>query len=112
MVQRVMSAFAQAYQVPDDQLEKFASEFAPVAERQVKRDLIVDHIAEQQGLKATEEDLDDRIAEIAKKQNSDPGKIYASLEKAKRLTELERSITDEKVFKYLEEQSTITDETS
>ena len=112
MVQRVMSAFAQAYQVPDDQLEKFASEFAPVAERQVKRDLIVDHIAEQQGLKATEEDLDDRIAEIAKKQNSDPGKVYASLEKAKRLTELERSITDEKVFKYLEEQSTITDETS
>ncbi len=112
MVQRVMSAFAQAYQVPDDQLEKFASEFAPVAERQVKRDLIVDHIAEQQGLKATEEDLDDRIAEIAKKQDSDPGKVYASLEKAKRLTELERSITDEKVFKYLEEQSTITDETS
>ena len=112
MVQRVMSAFAQAYQVPDDQLEKFASEFAPVAERQVKRDLIVDHIAEQQGLKATEEDLDDRIAEIAKKQNSEPGKVYASLEKAKRLTELERSITDEKVFKYLEAQSTTTDETS
>ena len=112
MVQRVMSAFAQAYQVPDDQLEKFASEFAPVAERQVKRDLIVDHIAEQQGLKATEEDLDDRIAEIAKKQDSDPGKVYASLEKAKRLTELERSITDEKVFEYLEAQSTTTDETS
>jgi len=112
MVQRVMSAFAQAYQVPDDQLEKFASEFAPVAERQVRRDLIVDHIAEQQGLKATEEDLDDRIAEIAKKQNSEPGKVYASLEKAKRLTELERSITDEKVFKYLEAQSTTTDETS
>jgi trigger factor len=112
MVQRVMSAFAQAYQVPDDQLEKFAAEFAPVAERQVKRDLIVDHIAEQQGLKATEEDLDDRIAEIAKKQDSDPGKVYASLEKAKRLTELERSITDEKVFEYLEAQSTTTDETS
>jgi len=112
MVQRVMSAFAEAYQVPDDQLEKFASEFAPVAERQVKRDLIVGHIAEEQDLKATEEDLDDRIAEIAKKQDSDPGKVYASLEKAKRLTELERSITDEKVFKYLEEQSTITDETS
>ena len=112
MVQRVMSAFAEAYQVPDDQLEKFAAEFAPVAERQVKRDLIVDHIAEREDLKATEEDLDDRIAEIAKKQNSEPGKVYASLEKAKRLTELERSITDEKVFKYLEEQSTITDETS
>ncbi|UCD23277.1 MAG: trigger factor [Gemmatimonadota bacterium] len=112
MVQRVMSAFAEAYQVPDDQLEKFAAEFAPVAERQVKRDLIVGHIAEKQGLKATEEDLDDRIAEIAKKQGSEPGKVYASLEKAKRLTELERSITDDKVFKYLEEQSTITDQTS
>ncbi|UCG85304.1 MAG: trigger factor [Gemmatimonadota bacterium] len=112
MVQRVMSAFADAYQVPDDKLEQFASEFAPVAERQVKRDLIVDHVAEREGLKATEEDIDERIAEIAKQNKTDPAKVYASLQKSKRLNELERSITDEKVFKYLMEQSTITDKTT
>ncbi len=112
MVQRVMSAFAEAYQVPDDQLEKFAAEFSPVAEHQVKRDLILDHIAERESLKATEEDIDSRIEEIAKRQKTDPSKVYSSLQKAKRLNELERSITEEKVFNYLMEQSTIVDETS
>jgi trigger factor len=112
MVQRVMSAFAEAYKVPDDQLEKFAAEFAPVAERQVKRDLIIDHIAEKESLKATEEELDSRIEEIAQRQNTDPSKVYSSLQKAKRMNELERSITEEKVFIYLMEQSTIVDETS
>jgi trigger factor len=112
MVQRVMSAFAEAYQVPDDKLEEFASEFAPVAERQVKRDLIIDHVAEKEGLKATEEDIDARIAEIAKQNGTEPAKVYASLQKSKRLNELERSITDDKVFKYLMEQSTIAETTN
>jgi trigger factor len=112
MVQRVMSAFAEAYKVPDEQLEKFAAEFTPVAERQVKRDLIIDHVAEKESLRATEEDVDSRIEKIAERQNTDPSKVYASLQKAKRLNELERSITEEKVFNYLMEQSTIVDETS
>ncbi len=112
MVQRVMSAFAEAYQVPDDKLEQFASDFAPVAERQVKRDLIIDYVAEKEGLKATEEDIDERVAEIARQNKTEPAKVYASLQKSKRLNELERSITDEKVFKYLMEQSSITDKTT
>lgn len=110
LVQRVISAFAASYEVPDDQYEKFAADFAPVAEQQVKRDLIIDHVAERENLKATEEDVDERIAEIAKQRSSEPAKVYASLQKANRLGELERGITEEKVFRYLMEQSTITDE--
>ncbi len=110
MVQRVLSAFAHAYEVPDDQLEKFAAEFGPIAERQVRRDLIVDHVAEREHLSASEEDVDHRIEEIAKHRNTEPGKIYASLQKANRLRELERNITEEKVFSYLLEQSKVIDE--
>ncbi len=110
MVQQVMSAFARSYQIPDDQFEKFATEFAPIAERQVKRDLIIDYVAEQEKLRASEEDIDARIAEIAKSRNSEPAKLYASLQKANRLGELERSITEDKVFNYLIEQSTVSEE--
>ncbi len=110
MVQRVMRAFAEAYQVPDDGLERFAAEFAPVAERQVKHDLIIDHVAERKKLRATEEDIDNRIEQIAKRRNTEPRQVYASLEKAKRIAELERNLTEEKVFSYLLEQSTVTDE--
>ena len=111
MVHRVLSAFAKAYEVPDDQVEKFTSEFTPVAEAQVRRDLIINHVAETNNLKATEEDVDDRVAEIAKKRKTEPGQVYASLQKANRLNEIEQSITEEKVFAHLLEQSTINEET-
>jgi hypothetical protein len=38
--------------------------------------------------------------------------VYAQLEKAKRLPELERSITEDKVFEFLKSQSTIQEATS
>ena len=41
------------------------AEFRPVAERQVRRDLIIETIAERERLKATEADIDDRVAEVA-----------------------------------------------
>ena len=38
---------------------------------------------------------------------ANPGQLYAQLQKAGRLPEIERSITEEKVFKYLMEQNTV-----
>jgi len=72
-----------------------------MAERQIRRDLVIETIAEKEGLTATEKDLDDRIAEQAEKRGANPGQIYAQLEKSGRLKEMERSITEEKVFKWL-----------
>jgi trigger factor len=111
MVQRMLAGIAQNYQVPDEQLEKFTTEMTPMAEQQVKRNLVIDHVAETQGLTATEEDLDAKVEEIAKNRDVPPGQVYASLQKAKQLPEMERGITEEKVFNFLLAQSTITDET-
>ena len=41
--------------------ERFTAEFRPVAERQVRRDLVIDTIAEQEKLKASESDIDDLV---------------------------------------------------
>ncbi len=108
LVHRLMSGYAQAYQVPDDQLDKFGAEFLPIAERQVQRDLVIDHLAQRENLSATEEDLDKRIEAIAERRGDKPGEVYAALQKAGRIKEIEQSITEEKVFEYLLEQSTIT----
>ena len=109
LVQRLLHAYREAYQIPDDQVDKFATEFGPMAESQVRRDLMLDHIAEKHDLKATEEDIDERVEKIAESRNTEPGKVFASLQKDNRIRELERSITEEKVFTYLLEQSTITE---
>src|SRR3954470_8769482 len=100
-VQQFVENYAEAYQVPADQREKFSGEFRAMAERQIRRDLVIETIAEKESLTASEKDLDDRIAEQAEKRGANPGQIYAQLEKSGRLKEMERSITEEKVFKWL-----------
>ncbi len=100
-VNQMVDGYIQAYQVPEEDLERFRAEFRPVAERQVRRDLIVDAIAESQSLKSTEADIDDRVADMASKRGADPGQVYASLQKAGRLKEIEQGITEEKVFAWL-----------
>jgi trigger factor len=106
-VNQIITGYVEAYKVPTEERDRFAGEFRPIAERQVRRDLIIDTIAENEGLRATEADLDDRIAELAKKRNADPGQVYASLQKAGRLKEIEQGLTEEKVFKWLLERNTV-----
>ncbi|MFL5580761.1 MAG: trigger factor, partial [Gemmatimonadaceae bacterium] len=106
-VAQVAEAYAQMYQVPEGQREQFMGEFRPMAERQVRRDLVISTIAEREGLAATEAEIDDRVAEVAKGRNQDPGQLYASLQKANRLGEIEQGITEEKVFKWLMERNTV-----
>ncbi len=100
-VNQVVDGYLQAYQVPEEERERFRGEFRPIAERQVRRDLIIETIAEREGLKASEGDIDDRVAEVASKRGADPGQVYASLQKAGRLREIELSITEDKVFTWL-----------
>lgn len=106
-VDQLVHAYMEAYQVPQDEHDRFHSEFQPVAEKQVRRDLIIDTIAEREGLAASEADIDERVADVAKKRNADAGQVYASLQKAGRLKEIERSITEDKVFNWLLERNEV-----
>jgi trigger factor len=107
LVDRVLGMYAQAYGIPEDRLDGFATEFRPVAEAQVRRDLVLDHVVEREKLRVNEAELDERIQELAKRRNMPAGELYASLEKAKRLRDVERGLTEEKVFAYLLSQSTV-----
>ena len=89
-VSQLIDGYANAYQIPEEERVKFRQEFRPVAEKQVRRDLIIDRIAEKEGLKATEADVDDRVAKVAEQRGADPGQVYASLQKAGRLREIEQ----------------------
>jgi len=107
LVHRVLHGFAHLYKVPEDQLPAFEAQFRPMAVQQVQRDLVLDAVAEAHGLRATEADLDERIATLAAARNLPTGELYASLQKSNRLAELERAITEEKVFGFLLSQSTV-----
>ena len=81
----------------------------PEAEKAVKRFILIDKVAQTQSLEASEEELDERIEEIDQKNDTDPAKVYAELQKAGRLEALERELTETKVFDFLKAQSEITD---
>ena len=106
---RAVLAYAKAYGIPEAQLQQFVNEMAPVVEAGVRRDLILDAVAEKEKLACTEKELDARVAELATRRKETPAAVYAALEKAGRLRELERSITEEKVFAHLLAQSAIED---
>ena len=106
-VSQLVSGYAEAYQIPESDRPQFAQEFRTMAERQVRRDVVIDTIAEREKLTASEADIDDRIADVAAKRGAEPAQLYSSLQKAGRLREIERSITEDKVFKYLMEKNEV-----
>jgi trigger factor len=112
LVHRLMHGYAEMYHIPQEQLGPFEQQFHPVAETQVRRDLALDALVEAQGLRATEAELDARIAQLAEARGVPVAELYGNLQKANRLGELERSITEEKAFAYLLSQSTVDEATS
>jgi trigger factor len=106
-VRDLVSHYAEAYRIPAEEQEKFATEFRSMAERQVRRDLIVETIAQREKLVAEEKDVDAKVAEMAAKRGADAGQVYSALQKAGRLREIERGITDDRVFEFLLAKNTV-----
>jgi trigger factor len=106
-VKQLIDGYMQMYKIPEDERDRFSGEFRSVAERQVRRDFIIDTIADREGLRASEADIDDRVAELASKRGVDPGQVYAQLQKSGRLREIEHGLTEEKVFKWLVERNEV-----
>jgi trigger factor len=109
LVERALWAYAQAYGIPEERVNQFAQEFRPIAEAQVRRDLVLDWVVEHHDLRATPAELDQRLGELAGRRGLAGGaaELRASLEKAQRLRDVERSLTEEKVFTFLLSQSTV-----
>lgn len=109
LVNRLIQGYMQAYEIPKEQFETFAAEFRPVAEQQVRRELVLDAVVENNTLAATTAEVDARVTKLAEGRNMPVGQLYAQLEKAGRLRDLERSLTEEKAFAWLLPQSTVVD---
>jgi trigger factor len=90
-----------------EQVEQARAQIRPEAQKAVKRILLLERIAETQDLRATEDEMDDRIEAVAEKNDVSPSQVYARFQKSGRLEALEREITEGKVFEFLKEQSEI-----
>ncbi len=79
----------------------------PAAEQAIRRMMLIERVAELEGLQATEDEIDTRYQELGERHNRGARDIRAQLKKEGRDREVEEQLTEEKVFRYLESLSTI-----
>jgi FKBP-type peptidyl-prolyl cis-trans isomerase (trigger factor) len=69
--------------------------------------MVVERIAEDQGLRASQDEIDARVEDLAQRNGRTPSEVWLQLEKTGQLQALENEITEEKVFEYLKSQNTV-----
>ncbi len=79
----------------------------PQAEAALKRMLVVEHLADREGLRATADEVDARVERLAEEHGISPSDAWIQLEKGGQIQALESEITEDKVFEYLRSQNTV-----
>lgn len=80
-------------------VETFAAQLAPAAEKKVKIDLILDRIAKDNNFEATDEELSQRMEEVAKMYGMDVPALEEELKKNKNLENFKSSVKYDIVMK-------------
>jgi trigger factor len=89
---------------------KMRAEMRGEAEEEARGSILVQAIAEREGLTVTDADLQKRIAELAVARNENPKQLRAELEKDHRIHQVENQIREQKALDMLIAQAKITDE--
>jgi trigger factor len=88
---------------------RMLADFKERAEEEARGNILIQAIAEREGVTATDADLQKRIAEIAAANNETPKKIRADFEKEQALPQLQAQIREQKVLDLLISQAKISD---
>jgi trigger factor len=91
----------------EEQFSQYRALMRPQAEAALKRMLVVEHLADREGLRATQDEVDAKVEEMAAEHGRSPSDVWLELEKSGQLEALESQITEDKVFRYLESQNTV-----
>lgn len=94
-----------ADQVGEERLAALRTELRDQAEFAAKRELLFERIADEHGLRPSEEDLDAEVEAIAEKAGKSPSTVYAELQRSGRIDELQDGMTSKKVIEFLRRQS-------
>jgi trigger factor len=107
--QYIRSMIGDDQKLSDEQMAGAREQLGTQAEYGVKRFLLLEAFARKAGIEVTADEVDERIEAMAERTGTDPGELYARLQKAGRLEQLEREITERKIFEALKAGATITE---
>ncbi len=116
MVERYLDAVTQEYderhrrmqaEPEPEKRDEFRNSARPAAERAVRRMLLVETLQDEQGLKATEEDVDKWIEERVQAENSADSRVRKFFADPERRRRLRNDLTEDKVFEFLKGKAQI-----
>jgi trigger factor len=101
--------------VPDAQLEaqigRWKEEWRPRAEREVREMLLLEAVAKARGIQAEPDEIEARIAQLAREQRVDPARLRRAWGEEGLERALRTQVVDEKVLDFLESTAKV-DESS
>lgn len=89
--------------------DKWNEDFDKTATFMVQSAFLIDQLSDEENLKATNADVDNKIEEMAKQVGMEKEKVAAFYKEKNGLSKLEYQITEDKVYDYLLKNSTITE---
>jgi trigger factor len=92
----------------EERISQLRALMRPQAEASLKRMMVVEHIAEREGLRPTADDVDARVEALAAKSGRTPSDVWVELERSGQMQGLESEILEDKVFEHLRARNTIT----
>lgn len=110
-VQAMVEDFARQQgleEATEEQKKQLSEAWRPMAQRSVKRMLLVDSLRRGREIKVEEEEFNARLAEMAEQQGTDPDRFRLLLERAGNLDRIRGEMEEDKVFDLIEESAKIT----
>jgi trigger factor len=106
ILQRLLSSYPQR-DSKEGNLEHLKTEAKRIAEQSLKNHLILMKIAELEGLEVTEEQIQEKLREIAKRNNLPLAKVIENANREGKREELKKTLQLEKAVDFLVEQAII-----
>jgi len=92
--------------------ERMRAEVRGEAEEEARGSILIQAIAEREGITVTDADVQKRVAELAAARNENPKQLRADLEKDQRIHQIEGQIREQKALDMLIAQAKITEESA
>lgn len=96
------------HDISDEMREKFDQAYKPVAERAVRKMVLVDNLRRQLEIQVSDDDVDARLNTLAEEQGTSPEHLRSLVERAGNMDRLRSDLEEDKVFDLLKEKATIT----
>ena len=109
MVERaVEQSLANEGEMTAEQMTAAREELRPQLRQEISRHLVIDRVAESEGLAATQDEVHAQVESMAADSPLTVSQLYKEMRKSGDLRRLKEAITEKRVFEYLKSKSEIT----